>query len=88
MDVKGNFKTGQTDLKCRKCEMEEETRLHLLNCQALNDDSLVVGTLSYQDLFGRSRQPAGENFTTTTSAVSNNCKMTWTLRLVTNETLS
>ena len=33
-----------------KCEMEEETQLHLLDCQALNDDSLIVAAPTYQDL--------------------------------------
>ena len=60
IDLKGNFKNGQTDLKCRKCEREEESQLHLLECEALNDDSLVVSTPSYQDLFGMEPAETGK----------------------------
>jgi len=52
LDVKGNFKTGMLDRKCRKCEATDETQQHLLDCPALSDSSLVRGTPSYDDLFG------------------------------------
>ena len=45
LDVKGNFKTGMLDRKCRKCEATDETQQHLLDCPALSDSSLVLGTL-------------------------------------------
>ena len=52
MDVKSNFKSGQTGVKCRKCGLEEETQQLLLNCPALADSSLVDGIPRYDDLFG------------------------------------
>ena len=52
LDLKGNFKTGKLDKKCRKCEQSEETQEHLLDCPALGDSSLVLGSPSYSDLFG------------------------------------
>merc|ERR1712024_41377 len=52
LDLRGNFKTGMTDRKCRKCEATEETQQRLLDCTALGDSSLVLGTPSYDDLFG------------------------------------
>ena len=52
LDLRGNFKTGKVERKCRKCEIEEETQQHLLECPALRDNSLVVGRPNYQDLFG------------------------------------
>ena len=52
LDLKGNFETGMSDRKCRKCEATDETQQHLLDCPALSDSSLVRGTPSYDDLFG------------------------------------
>ena len=52
IDVKSNFKAGQTDIKCRKREQEDETQKHLLTYSTLSDSSLVDGTPSYDDLFG------------------------------------
>ena len=52
INVKCNFKAGQTDLKCRKCLSDDEDQEHLLNCPALVDNSVVIGEMpSYQDLF-------------------------------------
>ena len=52
LDLKGNFKIGILDRKCRKCEATEETQEHLLDCPALMDSSLVLGRPRYDDLFG------------------------------------
>ena len=52
LDLKGNFKIGILDRKCRKCEATEETQEHLLDCPALMDSSLVQGRPRYDDLFG------------------------------------
>ena len=52
LDLKGNFKTGMSDRKCRKCEATEETQQHLLDCPSLSDNSVVLGTPSHDDLFG------------------------------------
>ena len=35
INVKCNYKTGKTDLKCRKCSSEDENQEHLLKCAAL-----------------------------------------------------
>ena len=51
LDLKGNFKTGMSDRKCCKCEATEETQQHLLDCTALGDNSLVLGSPRYDDLF-------------------------------------
>ena len=52
INVKCNYKTGQTDLKCRKCSSEDEDQEHLLKCAALLDNSIVSGDIpEYQDLF-------------------------------------
>ena len=52
LDLRGNFKTEKAERECRKCEIEEETQQHLLDCPALRDSSLAVGRPNYQDLFG------------------------------------
>ena len=57
INVKCNYKTGQTDLKCRKCISEDEDQEHLLNCPALVDNSVVSGEMpSYQDLFSNNTE--------------------------------
>ena len=62
LDMKGNFKTGKLDKKCRKCETTEETQQHLLDCPALSDSSLVLGSTSYDDLFGADPSTIGKIF--------------------------
>ena len=52
LDLKGNFKTRMSDINCRKCEATEETQQRLLDCPALGDNSLVLGSPKYDDLFG------------------------------------
>ena len=39
LDVHCNFKSGKSNLLCRKCLSEDETQKHLLSCKALNDNS-------------------------------------------------
>ena len=54
VDVKCNYKNGKTDLKCRKCSIEDEEQEHLLNCVALSDNSVVTTSTelpTYKDLF-------------------------------------
>ena len=60
LDLKGNFKTGMSDRNCRKCEATEETQQHLLDCPALSDSSLVLGSPSYDDLFGADPSTIGK----------------------------
>ena len=52
IEVKGNFKSSEADLTCRKCCKETETQEHLLSCEALLDLKPVVKTPSYEDIFG------------------------------------
>ena len=41
LPVKFNFKTSQSDLKCRKCGIDDEDQKHLLTCTALEDNSVL-----------------------------------------------
>ena len=41
LPVKCNFKTGQSDLKCRKCDIDDEDQQHLLTCTALEENTLL-----------------------------------------------
>ena len=53
MDLKANFKLGQTDLSCSRCSTgEEETQRHVLSCPAVTqgDTSVVTNAISYEDL--------------------------------------
>ena len=52
VEVRCNFKTGKTDLNCRKCQQEPETQRHLLICPELNQ-SLSPFNHDYMDLFGK-----------------------------------
>ena len=54
IDVHGNFKQGKTNILCRKCLKEVEEQIHLLNCPALDDNSIMnAGYLPvYEDIFG------------------------------------
>ena len=53
LQVKCNFKIGQSDLKCRECFQSDEDQQHLLVCPALADNSVLdAGYLpQYQDLY-------------------------------------
>ena len=51
LDVRANFKHGQADLSCTKCDTgEEETQPHLLTCPGLSDTSLVTEVPEYEQL--------------------------------------
>ena len=51
LDLRANFKVGQTDLTCTKCDNgEEETQPHLLTCPGLSDNSLVTEVPVYEQL--------------------------------------
>ena len=52
LDLGGNFKSGLVSTKCRKCQIEEETQEHLLECVELSDYGLVAECPEYDDLFG------------------------------------
>ena len=49
-----NFKLGRSDIKCRKCGLEEENQEQLMSCSALSDNSLVSSNSDYQDINGSS----------------------------------
>ena len=53
MDLKSNFKLGQTDLSCSRCGTgEEESQRHVLSCPAVmqGDTSVVTDVPCYEDL--------------------------------------
>ena len=51
LDLRANFKVGQTDLTCTKCDNgEEETQPHLLTCPGLSDTSVVTEVPEYEQL--------------------------------------
>ena len=58
LEVKANFKIGKTDLRCRKCLVEEETQKHLLECSELRDNSIVSDSNipNYEDLYSIDRE--------------------------------
>ena len=53
LDLKANFKTGQSDLICSKCLKAEENQKHLLVCPSLADNSIMNTSYlpQYEDLF-------------------------------------
>ena len=51
LDLRANFKVGQVDLRCTKCDTgEEETQPHLLTCPGLSDTSVVTVVPEYEQL--------------------------------------
>ena len=53
MDLKANFKLGQTDISCSRCSTgEEESQRHVLSCPAVTqgDTSVVTDVITYEDL--------------------------------------
>ena len=50
IEVKCNFKTGKTDLSCRKCKKEPESQQHILDCPELLKKP---SDMDYLDLFGK-----------------------------------
>ena len=52
VEVNCNFKSGKSDLMCRKCKIEEEDQRHLLVCPKLSEMALCCKTIDYEDLHG------------------------------------
>ena len=52
VEVNCNFKSGKSDLICRKCKIEEEDQRHLLVCPKLSERALCCKTIDYEDLHG------------------------------------
>ena len=53
INVKSNFKIGQSDLNCRKGCAVTEDQQHILHCKAISDDCLSnLNAPLYDDLFG------------------------------------
>ena len=53
MDIRDNFKIGNSDLKCRACKVEVEDQPHLLRCTKLVENGEIVRDIpNYSDLFG------------------------------------
>ena len=53
LDLKSNFKNGQSDLICRGCFKAEETQEHLLVCPSLADNRILNSSKlpQFEDLF-------------------------------------
>ena len=41
LQVKGNFKIGLSDIKCRKCKLEDEEQHHIFKCPALEENNVI-----------------------------------------------
>ena len=53
IDLRDNFKSGKSELKCRACNVEVEDQPHLLRCTKLMEDGELVQHIpEYSDLFG------------------------------------
>ena len=53
LDLKSNFKIGQNDLNCRRCDKQEESQRHILNCDAIKENCIISNSdiPVYEDLF-------------------------------------
>ena len=50
--VKCNFKIGLNDLKCRQCDLEDETQEHIMTCPALEENTVTNQNIpEYSALF-------------------------------------
>ena len=52
LDIKGNYKFGQSNLLCRACHQAEESQEHLLECSELQNNEVVINSFNYIDIFG------------------------------------
>ena len=51
LDVKNTFKTSNSELLCRMCNIDEESQRHLLVCQSLSDSSIIASnSVVYEDI--------------------------------------
>ena len=55
LNLKSNFKQGNSDLSCRACRTDEESQRHILQCSALSDSSILTGenVPEYDDLMSQ-----------------------------------
>ena len=53
LDIKGNFKTKEIDILCRKCNIAEELQEHIVVCPGLGDSSVVVEVPKYEEILGQ-----------------------------------
>ena len=51
LDIRGNFKTGKTDINCRLGCDNVEDQIHIYYCDALEDED-SEDTISYTDIYG------------------------------------
>ena len=51
LNVKANYKNGNSDLKCRACNKCEENQPHLLVCEELTKNQISKLNLVYEDIF-------------------------------------
>ena len=55
LNLKSNFKQGNSDLSCRACRTDEESQRHILQCSALSNSSILTGenVPEYDDLMSQ-----------------------------------
>ena len=54
LDLKSNYKQGKSDLSCRACNTSEESQIHIMQCEALEDSCLRTQDMpDYCDLMGQ-----------------------------------
>ena len=54
LDLKSNYKQGKSDLSCGACNTSEESQLHIMQCEALEDSCLRTQDMpDYCDLMGQ-----------------------------------
>ena len=51
LNVKANYKNGNSDLKCRACNKFEENQPHLLVCEELSKSLISKENPVYEDIF-------------------------------------
>ena len=51
LNVKANYKNGNSDLQCRACNKFEENQPHLLVCEELNNNLISKENPVYEDIF-------------------------------------
>ena len=51
VQVRENFKSSYADTNCQLCYQHVDYHQNLLNCEMLQDNSLVAASQEYEDLF-------------------------------------
>ena len=51
IDVLCNYKDGKKTLQCRACDKFPEDQLHLIQCEKLSENEMIVNLPNYDDIF-------------------------------------